>query len=383
MVLFQHLPIRRVIVIDDRAAVALLADAPAQAVEAEDLGTAGRGDGFDDPVPGVEGVGDALIISRRVAVVIVRRRGGPGDGRQLVLRIEGAGLGRAIVGKAEPVAGGIQAPGLGIAALGKGGQLVEDIVGKLLAQAGIQGIAAGQAVAVPVVGVEEVIGHRVGIRVHPTLFHYPPEAIQARVLIAAVGVAAGDDIRLIDPRLRMGTGHDGIEAEIAVGFQGAGTIRKGRKPADPVIDPGIVVVVQDAAIGIGHAHQPAVVGAAARAHEAIGILHTRRRGGVDGPRDRLVLRDQLAQAIVEILHLVDNRGAAGVGITGVQIRPASRIVGRGQHPHRAIHAGPQRGHRIGGLPAQDIVGNKLNRAASSFLLPLTLGLKAANQARWR
>jgi hypothetical protein len=50
-----------------------------------------------------------------------------------------------------------------------------------------------------------------------------------------------------------------------------------------------------------------VVGAAARGHEAVRILHAGRRGSKHGPGDRLILGDQLAQAIVDLLHLADNR----------------------------------------------------------------------------
>jgi hypothetical protein len=206
--------------------------------------------------------------------------------------------------------------------LGKSRQLVEVIVAELLAESRIQRIAAGEAVAVAVVGVQEIIGHAVGIRVEPALFDHPTETIQAGILIAAVGVAAGDDIGLVDAGLRMGTGYDSVEAEIAVSLQGCGAVGDGREAADPVIDAGIVVVVQNAAVGISHAHQPAMVRAAARGHEAVGVLHAGRRGGIHGPGNRLVFRDQLPQAIVDLLHLADNRGAGGIRIAGVQVRPA-------------------------------------------------------------
>ena len=95
--------------------------------------------------------------------------------------------------------------------------------------------------------------------------------------------------------------------------------------ADVAVQAPVVVVIEDVAVGIGHAGQPAVVGAAG--HLRVSVLHLRRRRGVHGAAVGLVLAGQLAQAVVDVFHLVDDAAAAGRVVAGDEIGVALRVVG--------------------------------------------------------
>jgi len=91
-----------------------------------------------------------------------------------------------------------------------------------------------------------------------------PEAVQAGVLIASVagGFATLFDVGQIHARLRMGALHDGRQSQVIERFQRSAAVGQGTQAADRSIDGRSVIVVQDPAIGVGHAGRAAVVGAA-------------------------------------------------------------------------------------------------------------------------
>src|SRR5581483_350911 len=164
------------------------------------------------------------------------------------------------------------------------------------------------------------------------------EAVQARVLVAsiAIGFAALLDVREVHARLRMGPLDDGVQTEVAVLLQvhsghAVLVIGPDAEPADRIIHAGIVAIVDLAAVRIGDAHQPTLVGAAG--HLAVGVLHLGCRREVDRARVRLVLRGQLPQAVVELLYLVDNRRSRGVARAGVPVGTAARSEGGIEPPY--------------------------------------------------
>ncbi len=61
-------------------------------------------------------------------------------------------------------------------------------------------------------------------------------------------------------------------------------------------------------------------------HEAIAVLHARRRADDDRAGVRLPFLGQLAQAVVGALHLVDDVAAGGGVVAGDSERVALRIV---------------------------------------------------------
>src|SRR5207237_4772237 len=93
-----------------------------------------------------------------------------------------------------------------------------------------------------------------------------------------IGLAALLNVREVHAGLRVGPLDHGVQAEVGVTLQRGRAVGEGTEAANRVIQPGIVVVVDDPAVGVGHADLAAVVGAAG--HLAIGVLHLRRRARV-------------------------------------------------------------------------------------------------------
>ena len=76
-------------------------------------------------------------------------------------------------------------------------------------------------------------------------------------------------------------------------------VGQGADAADRAVEAGVVDVVDDPAVGVGHRGRPAVVLAAG--HLGVAVLDLRRGGRRSTtPSLRLVLAGQLAQAVVEV-----------------------------------------------------------------------------------
>src|SRR5258708_32795174 len=86
----------------------------------------------------------------------------------------------------------------------------------------------------------------------------------------------------------------------------------------------------------------------------VSVLNVRRAGYVDRSAMGLVLGRQLAVAVEDPLHLVDDGGPARVRIAGEEIGVALPIVGGVNAPHRAIDAGAERGDGIAGEAAEQV-----------------------------
>src|SRR5207245_3234896 len=114
-------------------------------------------------------------------------------------------------------------------------------------------VIARQAVAVAVVGVQEVVGAGA---FGPELLDHAAEAIETRVLVAAVWVAARDDVSLVNPRLRVRTLDNCPETQVGVRLQSGRAVRKRGDPADAVVHAAVVTVIQHAAIWVSHADDP-------------------------------------------------------------------------------------------------------------------------------
>src|SRR5713226_5319292 len=107
----------------------------------------------------------------------------------------------------------------------------------------------------------------------------------------------------------MRTADDGAEPEIGIALQRGGAIGYRADPTDAVIETSVVIEIDHAPVGISHADCPAVVGPAG--HLAPRVLNSWCRDGVHGSGTRLVLGDELAQPIINLLHLVDDVSGAG------------------------------------------------------------------------
>src|SRR5262249_50777354 len=105
-----------------------------------------------------------------------------------------------------------------------------------------------------------------------------------------------------------------------------------------------------------------MVGAAG--HLGIGVLDFGRGRGVDRSGMGLILGGQLAEAIVNLLDLIDNISCAGRVVAGVQIGIAGGVVRRFQAANRAIDAGAERGDRVARRPADDIARVGVDGAVS-------------------
>ena len=88
---------------------------------------------------------------------------------------------------------------------------------------------------------------------------------------------------------------DDIQAQVRVGFQDSRVVRERCQTADAVIETAAVIVVQDPAVGIGHAHQPAVVDATR--HLCVAVAHAGRRRQVHRAATCLVFAGQLAETV--------------------------------------------------------------------------------------
>ena len=69
---------------------------------------------LDHPIPGVIHEPVVVLVRRQVAVAVIRGRGRPAYGGDLVLLVGGSCLGGAVGGDGVPVADGIVVPGLAI-----------------------------------------------------------------------------------------------------------------------------------------------------------------------------------------------------------------------------------------------------------------------------
>src|SRR5581483_7481783 len=74
--------------------------------------------------------------------------------------------------------------------------------------------------------------------------------------------------------------------------------------------------------------------------------------------------DQLPQAVVGVLDLVDDAAADGRVEAGEQGGPAGGVVGRLQAADLAVHAGAQQRGGVGRQPAEDVVGVGVDRAVA-------------------
>ena len=104
-------------------------------------------------------------------------------------------------------------------------------------------------------------------------------------------------------------------AQVLVRFHDLAVEGDGAEPADIAVHAGVVVVIEDVAVGIGHARQPAL----ACAGVIVTVLHAGRRRG-DSAAMFLVLGGEIALAVKGPLHLVDD--VAVDIVAGVEIREA-------------------------------------------------------------
>jgi hypothetical protein len=83
------------------------------------------------------------------------------------------------------------------------------------------------------------------------------------------------------------------------------------------------------------ARQAAVVGAAGL---AVSIPDVRRGGRAHRTADILVLLDQLAVSVVDLLHLVLDAGQGAIVVAGLLIRPAGIVIAVAEAPRGRVDA---------------------------------------------